>query len=302
MSWSYFIVRCLTPVVQCIARRVPELCKNYTPGKGEGDLNLRIARLEQIIEMALPHISAAVSISSTGEIVSPQQLRPGYSRSTSPSDETDEGCAGTTLDVGVGTLQSGKWFGASALGSVSVAPILEHLHHNGISTGRPPSLDEPVQPTPAEKLKSLVQDCGVPPHKLAELVQDLPPKSVADTLVNFYFTHINYTRYPLYEPAFRVSYDSIWSNGVRVSPSDARFLPLLFVVMATAVRLAPEHIGGDLRTRRITSLRYYWSCESLNFDLANLLTCIISATHADFSLCNSKRELGVATRSASGGF
>lgn len=26
-----------------------------------------------------------------------------------------------------------------------------------------------------------------------------------------------------------------------------------------AVRLSPEHIGGDDRTRRLTSLRYYWS-------------------------------------------
>lgn len=224
---------------------------------------MRLARLEQIIEMALPHFSASVSINSSGEITSPHQAHPSYSRSASPSNETDEGvvAAGVTLDAAGGILQSGKWYGASALGSVSVAPILEQLQYSGFSTGRPTSLEDPHQPSPAEKLKSLVQDSGVPPHKLAELVQDLPPKSVSDTLVDFYFAHINYTRYPLYEPAFRVSYDSIWTNGVRVSPSDARFLPLLFVVMATAVRLAPEHIAGDLRTRRITSLRYYWSCE-----------------------------------------
>ena len=28
------------------------------------------------------------------------------------------------------------------------------------------------------------------------------------------------------------------------------------------MRLAPEHIAGDARTRRVTSLRYYWSCMS----------------------------------------
>ncbi|GAB1519841.1 hypothetical protein RhiTH_002912 [Rhizoctonia solani] len=297
------------PCSHCIARRVPELCKNYTPGKGEGDLNLRIARLEQIIEMALPHISASVSISSSGEIVSPQQGQHSFSRSASPSNETDEGIAtGTTLDIAAGTLQSGKWYGASALGSVSVVPILEQLQHNGISTGRPPTLDDIQQPTAAEKLKSLVQECGVPPHKLAELVQDLPPKSVADTLVDFYFTHINYTRYPLYEPAFRVSYDSIWTNGVRVSPSDARFLPLLFVVMATAARLAPEHIAGDLRTRRVTSLRYYWSSrrtltlasaiqnESLELLLARLLSARFLIFDRRITECWS--QLGAAVRTA----
>ncbi|KAG8762065.1 hypothetical protein FRC11_011396, partial [Ceratobasidium sp. 423] len=296
------------PCSHCIARRVPELCKNYTPGKGEGDLNLRIARLEQIIEMALPHISASVSISSSGEIIFPQQGRPSYSRSASPSNETDEGAVVGTLDAAGGTFQSGKWYGAGALDSVSVAPILEQLQHNGISTGRPVTLDDIQQPTAAEKLKSLVRDCGVPPHKLAELVQDLPPKSVADTLVDFYFTHINYTRYPLYEPAFRVSYDSIWTNGVRVSPGDARFLPLLFVVMATAVRLAPEHIAGDLRTRRITSLRYYWSSrrtltlasaiqnESLELLLARLLSARFLIFDRRITECWS--QLGAAVRTA----
>ncbi|CAE6394799.1 unnamed protein product [Rhizoctonia solani] len=297
------------PCSHCIARRVPELCKNYTPGKGEGDLNLRIARLEQIIEMALPHISASVSISSSGEIVSPQQGQHSFSRSASPSNDTDEGITtGATLDIAGGTLQSGKWYGTSALGSVNVAPILEQLQHNGISTGRPTTLDDIQQPTAAEKLKSLVQECGVPPHKLAELVQDLPPKSVADTLVDFYFTHINYTRYPLYEPAFRVSYDSIWTNGVRVSPSDARFLPLLFVVMATAARLAPEHIAGDLRTRRITSLRYYWSSrrtltlaaaiqnESLELLLARLLSARFLIFDRRITECWS--QLGAAVRTA----
>jgi hypothetical protein len=45
-----------------------------------------------------------------------------------------------------------------------------------------------------------------------------------------------------------------------VHPNDVRFLPLLFVVLAIAVRVAPEHIAGDARSRRLTSLRYYWSC------------------------------------------
>jgi hypothetical protein len=47
------------------------------------------------------------------------------------------------------------------------------------------------------------------------------------------------------------------------NPNDVRFLPLLFVVLAIAIRLAPEHIGGDARNRRVTSLRYYWSCEGV---------------------------------------
>ncbi|KAG8745794.1 hypothetical protein FRC10_007056 [Ceratobasidium sp. 414] len=296
---SYSCSECHRRKQKCIARRVPELCKNYTPGKGEGDLNLRIARLEQIIELALPHFSASVSINSSGEITSPQQAHPSYSRSVSPSNDAEDNI-GTTLDVSGGTLQSGKWYGASALGSVSVAPILEQLQHSGFSAGRP-TLEDPHQPTPAEKMKYLVQDCGVPPHKLAELVQDLPPKSVSDALVDFYFAHINYTRYPLYEPAFRVSYDSIWANGARVSPSDARFLPLLFVVMATAVRLAPEHIGGDLRTRRITTRRSLTLAAAIqNESLELLLARLLSARFLIFDrrITECWSQLGAAVRTA----
>jgi hypothetical protein len=41
-------------LLQCIARKVPELCKAYTPGKTDQDLSVRLARLEHIVEHALP--------------------------------------------------------------------------------------------------------------------------------------------------------------------------------------------------------------------------------------------------------
>lgn len=44
-----------------------------------------------------------------------------------------------------------------------------------------------VEPSPADKLKSLVQECGVPPHKLPELLQELPPRNLSDKLIDFYF-------------------------------------------------------------------------------------------------------------------
>jgi len=36
-------------------------------------------------------------------------------------------------------------------------------------------------------------------------------------------------------------------------------------------RLSPEHIGGDARTWRITSLHYYWSCQYLFLVISDLL-------------------------------
>lgn len=81
-------------------------------------------------------------------------------------------------------------------------------------------------------------------------------------LFNARFRHRNWTRYPVCEKDFRAAYASLCANGVGANTNDARFLPLLFVVLAISVRLAPEHLAGDVRSRRTTSLRYYWSCTS----------------------------------------
>ena len=47
-----------------------------------------------------------------------------------------------------------------------------------------------------------------------------------------------------------------------VDPADVRALPMIFIVLALAVRLAPEEWAGDDQTRRLSSLRMYWSCKS----------------------------------------
>jgi hypothetical protein len=39
----------------------------------------------------------------------------------------------------------------------------------------------------AENMKSLVQDCGVSPHQISEILQELPPQQISNTLVDFYF-------------------------------------------------------------------------------------------------------------------
>lgn len=80
-----------------------------------------------------------------------------------------------------------------------------------------------------------------------------------------HFHFRNWTRYPISERDFRTAYASVCAHGRdgigATNPNDVRFLPLLFVVLAISVRLAPEQIAGDARSRRVTSLRYYWSCE-----------------------------------------
>ncbi len=73
----------------------------------------------------------------------------------------------------------------------------------------------------------------------------------------------NWTHYPISKCNFWKSYTSVCANGVSAHPNDIWFLPLLFVVLAITVHVVPEHIAGDARSRRLTSLRYYWSCKSM---------------------------------------
>ncbi|KAH8105858.1 fungal-specific transcription factor domain-containing protein [Cristinia sonorae] len=264
------------PCSHCVARKVPELCKAYTPGKTDQDVNLRLSRLEHIVEAALPHYwKSAIHEGTEGR------------RSHSPSADDDNRSQADDEEMNGGTFESGKWYGNTAFAYIAAPAVLSKLESvvdgnaNGESSGlatrsasvdhlsshtfhhpdhkRPDIVAAALEPTPADKLKSLIQDCGVAPHKISELVHELPPRSLSDKLVDFYFHAINWTRYPISERDFRKSYAAIFADSTTVNPTDTRFLPLLFVVLAIAVRLAPDNIIGDIKTRKLTSSRYYWS-------------------------------------------
>ncbi|KAF8308158.1 hypothetical protein DL93DRAFT_2043015, partial [Clavulina sp. PMI_390] len=271
------------PCGHCIARKVPELCHAYQPGKAEGDLHARLSRVERIIEIALPQYASGS--------LSARDSSPGPSDS-SHEDQLRE----DELPSAVGTLQdqSGPFFGDEALGSVNAAPILEQASHFRCLT-RPS----------ADKFLQMIHDYGVSPQKLDELIHALPSKPDADKLIDFFFRAINYTRYPIFEPQFRASYEALMSATHRSHAIDLRFLPLLFIVLATAVRLGPASLSNDDASRRSNSLRYYWLAqnallvaaavgESLELVLARLL--ISRFLTADRRISESWNTLGTAVR------
>lgn len=286
------------PCSHCIARKVPELCKAYTPGKPDQDLNIRVARLEHIIEQALPQYCS--------------------SDSRHPSSTLDDE-AHEEQDITSGTFQSGRWYGSSASTSLAPHSLLDQLSQAGITSnqGAPqPDTRDPTKPSSdlessaADKFKTLVQECGLPPHKISELMGELPPSRVSDVLIDYYFATINWTRYPISEREFRAAYESVRAHGNEgaFNPNDVRFLPLLFVVLAVASRLAPESIGGDARHRRVVSLRYYWSSrralliavaiqpDSLDIVLTRLLSARFLTFDRRITECWS--QLGAAVRTA----
>lgn len=106
---------------QCIARKVPELCQPYTPGKSDQDLAARLTRVEQVIQAALPqHWSATHSGHSS-------DANNERTESHSPGADDDRGSQADDEDVGAGIYESGSWFGTSASGSVAAPAMLEKV-------------------------------------------------------------------------------------------------------------------------------------------------------------------------------
>ncbi|EJD00992.1 uncharacterized protein FOMMEDRAFT_169200 [Fomitiporia mediterranea MF3/22] len=274
------------PCSHCIARKVPDLCKAYTPGKSDQDVHARLSRLEHIIEVALPQFAnGPISGPSSPVVDASVHSQVAGSRSLTPDDEGSQAEDG---DIGVGTFdKGGKWFGNSVSGSVAPVIMLEQLTHVGPSSNgatreqkyaasanrsktsinaqtandnEPESpLLQPGEPTAADLLQGLIRDCGLSENKLHELMQELPSKQFTDLLIDYYFKNMNWTRYPISEQDFRASYAALFVDGVGSNPNDIRFLPLLFIILAISVRLCPEDIGGNAHERRLKSSRFYWS-------------------------------------------
>lgn len=111
-----------TDLPQCVTRKVPDLCRPYTPGKADQDLNVRITRLEHIVQTALPQYWSS---NASGLSMS---FQPAFDRKSSPSvGDDDNGSVPEEHDPIGGSIQSGKWYGNSVSGSVAPTSILEQV-------------------------------------------------------------------------------------------------------------------------------------------------------------------------------
>ena len=211
-------------IIQCIARKVPELCKSYTPGKSDQDIHVRLARLEQIIETALPHYWSQGNSTPVSD-------GPGLHdkhRSVSPMDDGNRSQA-EDEDPSGGMFESGTWYGKSASGLVAAPAVLEQVC---VSVGQPSVFARPdrygvklqsMVPTPtngaspsgrafsgsqshsiflqeelkpnlapmeqsaSERLRQLMQDCGYSTDRLQNMFDEVPPRKLRDELVDYYF-------------------------------------------------------------------------------------------------------------------
>ncbi|KAI0832409.1 fungal-specific transcription factor domain-containing protein [Trametes gibbosa] len=313
------------PCSHCIARKVPELCKSYTPGKTDQDIHVRLARLEQIIETALPHYwNHGDATPNSDADVSVHDRR----RSMSPMDDGNRSQA-EDEDPSGGIFESGRWYGKSASSLVAAPAVLEQLQNmvpnpvveNDTSNGSLPVNQAdifksdhqaslaPIEQTAIERLHRLIRDCGYSAERLQNMYNELPPRKQRDDLVDHYFTTINWTRYPISEHEFRASYATFLANEHNhANPNNIRFLPLLFVVLAISVRLAPERIGGSEQSKKMAGSRYYWCSRRALLIIAAIqpdcfevvLIRMLSARFLvlDRRMTESWSQLGAAVRTA----
>ncbi|KAH9943451.1 uncharacterized protein BXZ73DRAFT_40632 [Epithele typhae] len=310
------------PCSHCVARKVPELCKSYTPGKSDQDIHVRLARLEQIVETALPQYWAQGRLTPVSDGPEPHDKQ----RSVSPMDDGSHSQA-EDEDPSGGIFESGTWYGKSAAGLVAAPAVLEQLQsmvatpdsgsggstfpvtHNALLEEESKPNITPMEQSATERLQRLMQDCGYSTERLQNMYDELPPRKFRDELVSHYFNVINWTRYPISENEFRDSYASFLANEHNPSkPSNIRFLPLLFVVLATAVRSAPSRPGTTEASRKTTASRYYWCCRRAMLIVACVqpdcfeivLTRMLSARFLvlDRRMTESWSQLGAAVRIA----
>lgn len=120
---SHSLFEIVTHGLQCITRKVPDLCKPYTPGKADQDLSVRITRLEHIVQTALPQYwTSNVPMSSS------ITFQPVFDRKSTPSvGDDDNGSLTEEHDPIGGSMHSGNWYGNSVSGSVAPTSILEQV-------------------------------------------------------------------------------------------------------------------------------------------------------------------------------
>ncbi|KAJ9094690.1 hypothetical protein QFC21_005847 [Naganishia friedmannii] len=273
----------------------------------ESEVLQRLERIELIVRSSSQHpLSVNIRSGSSVKALAGEGSIHNEGSRRGPSDGDQEGRPfgfSRSASAGDGTgLDAGRWFATDG-----TVPSIEGLR--GSSTIQ---LNLTDCGTPADNLQRLIQDCGVSPMKLRDLVQELPPYPFASALVDWFFKHINYVRYPIDERIFRSAFEDMYKkkDGVGPEPGNVRSLPLIFIVLATSSRLAPEAWAGDEQTRRMTSLRMYWCSrrslliaiaiqpESLELVVTRLLSALYLVLIHDRRLTECWSQLGASLRTA----
>ncbi|KAK8849709.1 hypothetical protein IAR55_005044 [Kwoniella newhampshirensis] len=235
------------PCSQCVARRVPHLCRPFLNGvedpNNNSDVHARLNSIEGLLSRlvsSLPQTLTSQSIAhiptdasspdvssltaSGEEIFHPHATPPDGQRAIMPSKPPPSGLFPANLSYttppgrsGFGWgLREGRRVALSADDNFELRDVLQTLKESGISQGH-----------------------------LEWLIAGVPGRRMADGLVELYF---RWTRYKMNKPPFMKRYnkffDSIGRNPTcpKVDADTLKWLPLMFIVLAIATLSAPHEL------------------------------------------------------------
>jgi hypothetical protein len=98
----------------------------------------------------------------------------------------------------------------------------------------------------ADNLNSLVQECGLPPHKISELLQELPPQRFSDALIDYYFN----TMY--------VDFVSSVFHGLLGKIETGPVIPFLNMTFVQDILLYAQMVLESIQTMFVSSHCYLW--------------------------------------------
>ncbi|KAB5589336.1 Fungal specific transcription factor domain containing protein [Ceratobasidium theobromae] len=226
------------PCGPCTQRGIADGCRPFEDGDEHGDLRARLSRVEHLLDGLLARETS-------------------QPRSESIEDREEH------LDGGL-TGAAGNYFGGNALPSVTSTSIEAEVRGN--PSAAPSHSNLKARTTQANfALRQVIAEGGARPDVLLSLLSELPPKDDIGALLDIFFRDINPVRFPLPEREIRRAFDDLnaftWSTAREDGDDGAshlNFLPLLFMIIATATFCLPLAMSKRIDVKA-QAKRYYHS-------------------------------------------
>ncbi|GMK56232.1 hypothetical protein CspeluHIS016_0300720 [Cutaneotrichosporon spelunceum] len=253
------------PCSQCVARRVPHLCRPFLNGvedpNANSDVHARLTTIEGMLTRLTQVIPQAIAGRSFNDTSSPDvsSLPSGedvfHPQSGPQQDPPRQTYAHKPPPSGL--------FPASLSTST---PVGRSGYGWGLREGRMINLTVEDNAELRDVLLTL-RESGITKNHLEWLIAGVPGRRMADALVEMYFRDIDWTRYkinrPQFERRYQAFFDSIGRNpsNPKLDADIIKWIPLMFIVLAiAALSAASDVMPGD--EQQAWSRRFYGSARS----------------------------------------